>query len=180
MQYHPATVQTRTATRLGTVRLAASPQGLAGLWFDDQRHLPLQLDGPQAWPQEPQHPVFGAAIEQLHQYLRGERTRFELPLDLAGGTPFQQNVWRALLSIGCGHTTSYGALSQQLGRPAAVRAVGAAVGRNPISVVVPCHRVLGKDGALTGYAGGLERKSALLQLEGAALRPAQPPGEAKA
>ncbi len=173
MQFHPSTVQTRTATRLGTVRLAASPQGLAGLWFDGQRHLPPQLDGPRAWPQDPQHPVLVAAVEQLQQYLRGERTRFELPLDLAGGTPFQRDVWQALLSIGCGHTTSYGALSQQLGRPAAVRAVGAAVGRNPVSVVVPCHRVLGKDGALTGYAGGLDRKSALLQLEGAALRPAQ-------
>lgn len=173
MQFHPSTVQTRTATRLGTVRLAASPQGLAGLWFDGQRHLPPQLDGPRAWPQDPQHPVLVAAVEQLQQYLRGERTRFELPLDLAGGTPFQRDVWQALLSIGCGHTTSYGALSQQLGRPDAVRAVGAAVARNPVSVVVPCHRVLGKDGALTGYAGGLDRKSALLQLEGAALRPAQ-------
>lgn len=180
MQYHFATVQTSTPTRLGTVRLAASPQGLAGLWFDGQRHLPAQLDGPQAWPQDPQHPVLAAAIEQLHQYLRGKRTRFELPLDLAGGTAFQQDVWHALLSIGCGHTSSYGALSQQLGRPAAVRAVGAAVGRNPISVVVPCHRVLGKDGALTGYAGGLERKSALLQLEGAALGPAQAQREARA
>ena len=180
MQFHPSTVQTRTATRLGTVRLAASPQGLVGLWFDGQRHLPPQLDGPHAWPQDPQHPVLVAAIEQLHQYLRGERTQFVLPLDLAGGTPFQQDVWRALLTIGCGHTTSYGALSQQLGRPAAVRAVGAAVGRNPVSVVVPCHRVRGKDGALTGYAGGLERKSALLQLEGAALRPSPVQGEVSA
>ncbi len=180
MQFHPSTVQTSTATRLGTVRLAASPLGLAGLWFGGQRHLPEQLDGPHAWPHDPHHPVLVAAIEQLQQYLRGERTRFELPLDLAGGTPFQQDVWRALLSVGCGHTTSYAALSQQLGRPTAVRAVGAAVGRNPISVVVPCHRVLGKDGSLTGYAGGLERKGALLQLEGAALRPVQMLGEVRA
>ena len=180
MQFHPSTVQTRTATRLGTVRLAASPQGLVGLWFDGQRHLPPQLDGPHAWPHDPHHPVLIAAIEQLQQYLRGERTQFALPLDLAGGTPFQQDVWRALLSIGCGRTTSYAALGQQLGRPTAVRAVGAAVGRNPISVVVPCHRVLGKDGALTGYAGGLERKCALLQLESAALRPARVQGEVSA
>ena len=124
MQYHPSTVQTSTSTRLGTVRLAASPQGLVGLWFDGQRHQPAQLYGPHAWPQDLHHPVLVAAIEQLHQYLRGERTGFELPLDLAGGTPFQQDVWRALLSIGCGHTTSYGALSQQLGRPAAVRHIG--------------------------------------------------------
>ena len=167
MQFHPHTVQTRTATRLGIVRLTASPLGLAGLWFDGQRHLPAQLDGPAAWPQDAQHPVLVAAIAQLQQYLRGERTRFELPLDLTGGTPFQQAVWQALLSIGCGHTTSYAALGQQLGRPTAVRAVGAAVGRNPVSVVVPCHRVLGRDGSLTGYAGGLERKAALLGLEGA-------------
>ena len=167
MQFHPLTVQTRTATRLGTVRLAASPLGLVGLWFDGQRHLPAQLDGPTAWPHDPQHPVLVAAIAQLQQYLSGERIRFDLPLDLAGGTPFQQAVWHALLHIGCGDTTSYAALSQQLGRPTAVRAVGAAVGRNPVSVVVPCHRVLGRDGSLTGYAGGLERKAALLGLEGA-------------
>ncbi|EER60377.1 methylated-DNA/protein-cysteine methyltransferase [Acidovorax delafieldii 2AN] len=175
MQFHPSTVQTCTSTRLGTVRLAASAQGLAGLWFDGQRHQPPQLSGPGAWPHDPHHPVLVMAIEQLHQYLRGERTRFSLPLDLTGGTPFQQDVWRALLAIDCGHTTSYGALGRQLGRPAAVRAVGAAVGRNPVSVVVPCHRVLGKDGSLTGYAGGLERKSALLQLEGATLRRAGVP-----
>ena len=84
MQYHPSTVQTSTSTRLGTVRLAASPQGLVGLWFDGQRHQPAQLYGPHAWPQDLHHPVLVAAIEQLHQYLRGERTGFELPLDLAG------------------------------------------------------------------------------------------------
>jgi methylated-DNA-[protein]-cysteine S-methyltransferase len=90
-----------------------------------------------------------------------------MPLDLQGGTAFQRSVWQALLSIPCGGTTSYGTLSRHIGKPAAVRAVGAAVGRNPVSVVVPCHRVLGAGGSLTGYAGGLERKSALLQLEGA-------------
>ena len=107
------------------------------------------------------------AAEQLRQYLRGERQHFDLPLDLGGGTPFQQAVWKALLRIPTGHTTSYGALGRQIGKPAAVRAVGAAVGRNPLSVVVPCHRVLGQDGSLTGYAGGLDRKATLLHLEGA-------------
>ena len=86
---------------------------------------------------------------------------------MSGGTPFQQEVWRVLLGVARGHTISYGAVCQRMGRPSAVRAVGAAVGRNPLSVVVPCHRVLGQDGSLTGYAGGLERKTALLQLEGA-------------
>ena len=105
-------------------------------------------------------------VEAL-QYLRGERDGFDLPLDLSGGTPFQQEVWQALLAIGRGATRSYGELSQHLGRPRAVRAVGAAVGRNPLSVVVPCHRVLGADGSLTGYAGGLGRKVALLTLENA-------------
>ena len=88
-----------------------------------------------------------------------------MPLDLSAGTAFQQAVWQALLALPCGHTTRYAALSQFLGRPSAARAVAAAVGRNPISVVVPCHRVLGSDGSLTGYAGGLPRKAALLVLE---------------
>lgn len=166
MKFHPATQQTHTPTPLGTVWLAASPQGLAGLWFDGQRHLPSQLTGPQAWPRNDQHPVLVAAVQQIGPYLRGERTQFDLPLDLDGGTAFQQAVWRALLGIARGQTLSYGVLAQQIGRPNAVRAVGAAVGRNPLSVVVPCHRVLGQDGSLIGYAGGLARKSALLQLEG--------------
>ncbi|MDP2988100.1 methylated-DNA--[protein]-cysteine S-methyltransferase, partial [Hydrogenophaga sp.] len=92
-----------------------------------------------------------------------------LPLDKHAGTPFQQQVWQALLGIAPGATASYGSLSAAIGKPAAVRALGAAVGRNPISIVVPCHRVLGANGSLTGYAGGLERKTALLSLEGAAL-----------
>lgn len=106
------------------------------------------------------------AVTQLREYFAGRRSAFELPLDLQGGTVFQQSVWQALLNIPSGATASYGAVSDRLGKPAAVRAVGAAVGRNPLSIVVPCHRVLGADGSLTGYAGGLERKTALLRLEG--------------
>ena len=167
MQFHPSTVQARTDTPLGTVRLAASPTGLCGLWFDGQRHLPAPLNGPIAWHEAPEHPVLRQATEQLRQYLCGERQHFDLPLDLTGGTPFQQAVWQALQRIPIGHTMSYAALGLQIGRPTAVRAVGNAVGRNPLSVVVPCHRVLGLDGSLTGYAGGLERKAVLLRLEGA-------------
>lgn len=168
MQYHPRTVQMRTNTVLGPVRLAASPAGLTGVWFEGQRHEPVsQLDGPAAWANAGDHPLLQEAARQLQHYLKGERTGFDLPLDLTGGTPFQQDVWRALLAIGRGATTSYGALSRQLGRPLAVRAVGAAVGRNPLSVVVPCHRVVGAGGGLTGYAGGLDRKTALLTLENA-------------
>ena len=169
MQYPRDTVQSRIATALGDVRLAASAKGLVGLWFDGQRHQPAQLDAAPAWPTDDAHPVLRAAAQQLQQFLRGERTRFDLPLDLSGGTAFQQSVWRALLQMGRGQTTSYGALGRQLGNPSAVRAVGAAVGRNPLSVVVPCHRVLGADGSLTGYAGGLDRKRALLTLENAPL-----------
>ncbi len=167
MPFHSSTVQIRTPTPLGTVRLAASCAGLCGLWFEGQRHLPRALDDPIAWPEAPAHPLLREAAAQLQQYLQGQRRQFDLPLDLGSGTPFQQTVWQALQTIAPGQTTSYGTLAQQIGRPAAVRAVGTAIGRNPLSVVVPCHRVLGRDGSLTGYAGGLERKAALLRLEGA-------------
>lgn len=175
MHFHPHTVQTRIATPLGDVRLAASPAGLCGLWFDGQRHQPAPwLDGPTAWPEDTAHPVLRNAATQLQQYFSGERARFDLPLDLSGGTPFQQAVWQALLQIDTGQTRSYAALARMLDRPLAVRAVGAAVGRNPVSVVVPCHRVLGSGGALTGYAGGLPRKVALLRREGVAVAFADP------
>ncbi|MBO9649199.1 MAG: methylated-DNA--[protein]-cysteine S-methyltransferase [Variovorax sp.] len=148
---------------LGGITLAATDQGLAGVWFDRQRHSP-DMTG---WLRDDDHPILREAARQLDDYFAGRRQHFDLPLDLSHGTAFQQSVWRALLAIPTGQTTSYGALSAGVGKPAAVRAVGAAVGRNPISVIVPCHRVVGSNGSLTGYAGGLERKSALLELEGA-------------
>jgi len=104
------------------------------------------------------------AAAQVAEYFAGRRTAFDLPL-APRGTPFQQDVWRALLAIPYGHTASYRDVARSVGRPAAVRAVGAANGRNPIAIVVPCHRVIGADGTLTGYAGGLKRKQALLALE---------------
>ncbi len=162
MKFDPTIVQTRYASPLGPMIVAATAHGLAGLWFEGQKHLP----DTHTWPQQPGHPVLRQAVAQLAEYFAGHRTRFDLPLDLQGGTAFQRAVWTALLGIPAGQTVSYGAISQRIGKPAAVRAVGAAVGRNPVSVVVPCHRVLGGDGALTGYAGGLERKTALLRLEG--------------
>lgn len=154
---------THIDTPLGGVRLAATDAGLAGMWFDGQQHSP----DPRGWQESPHHPMLQQATAQLRAYFDGERAHFDLPLDLSHGTTFQRSVWQALLTIPRGTTTSYGALSRQVGRPAAVRAVGAAVGRNPISVIVPCHRVVGANGSLTGYAGGLVRKSALLTLEGA-------------
>ncbi|RCW70425.1 methylated-DNA--[protein]-cysteine S-methyltransferase [Pseudorhodoferax soli] len=177
MLFHPSTVHTRIDTPLGAMVLSASEAGLNGAWFDGQRHQPTS----DAWPQATRHPVLLAAQEQLLAYFAGAREHFALPLDLSGGTAFQRAVWQALLAIAPGATCSYGALAHQLARPAAVRAVGAAVGRNPISVIVPCHRVLGHAGGLTGYAGGLPRKSALLQRESALpeLAAWAPPGRPK-
>lgn len=150
-------------TPLGTVLLAASNQGLAGLWFEGQRHLPdtsqWQVVASQRWLDQSAEEVLG--------YFQGQRRHFETPRHAAWGTPFQRSVWDALTAIPWGATTNYGALAAQLKKPLAVRAVGAAVGRNPWSIIVPCHRVLGADGSLTGYAGGLERKRHLLQHEGA-------------
>jgi methylated-DNA-[protein]-cysteine S-methyltransferase len=164
MKFKNATLYSCTiASPLGAVTLAATDAGLAGAWFERQRHWP----DTSGWQDDPGHPVLREAAAQLADYFAGRRQHFDLPLDLSHGTAFQQSVWQALLAIPAGRTTSYGAISAGIGNPAAVRAVGAAVGRNPISVIVPCHRVLGTDGSLTGYAGGLERKSALLELEGA-------------
>lgn len=163
MKFDTSIVQSRYQSPLGPVIVAATARGIAGVWFRDQRHLP----DCSAWPLQPGHALLVQAMVQLDEYFGGTRTAFELPLDLQGGTAFQQSVWQALLSIPRGATASYGSLSQRIGQPAAVRAVGAAVGRNPVSIVVPCHRVLGANGSLTGYAGGLQRKDALLRLEGA-------------
>ena len=162
MKFPPSTVQTRFTSPLGEVTVAGHDQGLVGVFFDHQRHLP-DID---AWPFADQHPLLLLAVAQLREYFDGQRRQFALPLDLSSGTPFQQSVWRAMLAIPCGASSTYGAISQSVGRPKAMRAVGAAVGLNPLSVIVPCHRVLGADRSLTGYAGGLPRKIALLRLEG--------------
>ena len=152
-------------TPLGTMWLAASARGLAGAWFEGQKHQP----DVSRWLLAPENPHLQQASAELQAYFSGQRTSFQVPLAAAWGTPFQQAVWKALQRIRAGRTTSYGQLAAQLKRPMASRAVGAAVGKNPWSVIVPCHRVVGAQGALTGYAGGLDRKVALLQLEGALL-----------
>ena len=154
--------QARADTPLGPVTLVATADGLAGVWFDGQAHHPGPLDV----PLDPSQVHIAQAMRELGEYFRGQRTRFDVALDPLG-TDFQHGVWTALARIAHGRTTSYGEIALRLGRAAAVRAVGAAVGRNPLSVIVPCHRVLGRDGSLTGYAGGLARKEALLRLEGA-------------
>jgi methylated-DNA-[protein]-cysteine S-methyltransferase len=160
--------QARCDTPLGPLTLAATARGLAGAWFDGQRHHP----GPLAAPEQPRQPFIAQAAEELAAYFAGRLRRFEVPLDLHG-TPFQRAVWQALLGIATGRTSTYAALAGSLGGASAARATGAAVGRNPVSVIVPCHRVLGHDGGLTGYAGGLHRKAALLRLEGALMSASQ-------
>lgn len=165
MTNRPAIVaQCRIDTPLGPVTAAATATGLAGLWFDGQRHHPGPIDA----PDQPDHPVLAATASALAAYFSGQPSTLP-PLDLAG-TPFQRAVWQVLLAIAPGQTRRYGEVAAAAGRPAAVRAAGAAIGRNPVSVLVPCHRVVGHDGGLTGYAGGLPRKAALLALEGAAAR----------
>ena len=161
MKFDAPLVKTTFDSPLGRITLAATAKGLAGAWFINQQHRP----DCQEWPVFDEHPVLRQAMQQLLQYLDGQRASFDLPLDLDGGTAFQQAVWQALLQIPFGATTHYGAIGLQIGNPKAVRAVGAAVGRNPVSIIVPCHRVIGADGSLTGYAGGLDRKVALLELE---------------
>jgi len=155
------TAQATMDSPLGAMLLARTAKGLAGVWFEGQKDHPGVLRAQEL----PNDPLLREAAAQLADYFAGRRRCFDLPLDLHG-TSFQRSVWQALLGIASGRTLSYGAIARQLGSAHAVRAVGAAVGKNPVSVIVPCHRVIGSDGGLTGYAGGLDRKRALLRLEG--------------
>jgi len=151
----------RTPSPLGEMLLVAADDALTGIHFDGQRYQPA----PGAdWRQDAGHPALRAAQAQLAEYFAGARTAFDLPLAPAG-TPFQRAVWAAIRTVRYGETISYGELAARAGAPRSIRAAGAATGRNPWGIVVPCHRIVGADGALTGYAGGLERKRALLALE---------------
>ena len=149
------------ASPVGKLKLIASETGLiAILWEnDDPRRVSLA-----AMVQDDEQPILVETARQLQEYFEGRRDTFALPLDMRG-TAFQKDVWHALQAIPFGQTQSYGQIAKQLGRPAASRAVGAANGRNPLSIVVPCHRVIGAGGKLTGYGGGLDRKRLLLDLE---------------
>jgi methylated-DNA-[protein]-cysteine S-methyltransferase len=147
---------------IGELTLVASDAGLAAiLWENDNPHR-VRLN---IVAENDSHPVLVETERQLGEYFAGKRTRFALPLDFSG-TEFQRTVWRALLTIPFGETRSYSQIAAQIGKPTAARAVGAANGRNPISIVAPCHRVIGSSGELTGFAGGLEAKARLLALEG--------------
>lgn len=152
----------RIETPIGAFIVAARDGALQGGWFAGQKYFP-EISAENNW-READTPVLRAAKRQLQAYFTGALTVFDLPL-APGGTAFQQQVWAALRGVPCGETTTYAALARTLGKPGAFHAVGAAVGRNPISIIIPCHRALGSDGSLTGYAGGLRRKQWLLDHE---------------
>lgn len=146
---------------VGELKLVASDQGLSAiLWEDDNpKRVRLNIVG-----ENPRHPVLLETERQLSEYFAGKRKTFSVPLDFAG-TDFQKSVWQALLKIPFGQTRSYGEIAKSLGNAKAMRAVGAANGKNPISIIAPCHRVIGSTGKLTGFAGGLGVKARLLDLE---------------
>jgi methylated-DNA-[protein]-cysteine S-methyltransferase len=146
---------------VGALTLVASEQGLAAILWKDDSPRRVRLTNV---VKDENNPILLETERQLREYFAGERQAFSLKLDPAG-TDFQRRVWNALLTIPYGDTRSYGQIARQIGRPAAVRAVGAANGRNPISIIAPCHRVIGSTGKLTGFAGGLETKARLLELE---------------
>ncbi|GLS22459.1 methylated-DNA--protein-cysteine methyltransferase [Labrys miyagiensis] len=155
-----------TETPVGRLKLVASKDGLAAILWEDDRPGRVRLN---IVAEAQDHPILLETERQLRDYFAGARKVFDIELDFAG-TDFQKKVWAALLAIPFGETRTYAEISRQLGSPKAVRAVGAANGRNPISIIAPCHRVVGSGGELTGFAGGLEVKARLLGLEGAPAR----------
>lgn len=150
------------ASPVGPLKLVASDDGLAAIIWHDDRPGRVKLD---ELKEAPDHPMLLHAERELGEYFAGERTSFSVPLDMIG-TDFQKTVWTALLTIPFGETRSYGEIARQVGRPTAFRAVGAANGQNPLSIIAPCHRVIGSDGSLTGFGGGIPAKQYLLGLEG--------------
>ena len=161
----PLVAQAVIDSPLGRMTALSTARGVAGLWFDDQTHHPGALDA----SIDARDPFIQAMQRWLEAYWAGkDPSPLEVPLDLHG-TLFQRAVWQALLTIPLGSTRSYGEVAAQVGGGAVPRATGAAVGRNPASILVPCHRVIGANGSLTGYAGGLARKEHLLQHEGVLL-----------
>ena len=153
----------RMESPLGEILLVASSRGdaLCGVDLERQKYFPVDAD---QWRDAPKLPVLRDAVAQLREYFAGTRMRFDIPVAPVG-TPFQREVWAAIGEVPFGETITYAELARRCGRPSAVRAAGAATGRNPITIVIPCHRIVGGDGSLTGYAGGLDRKRTLLPLE---------------
>jgi methylated-DNA-[protein]-cysteine S-methyltransferase len=151
---------------VGPLTLVATDRGLSAILWKNDRHGRVRLN---IEAEDSAHPVLVEAERQLGEYFAGRRQTFSIRLDVEG-TAFQRKVWNALQTIPFGETRTYGEIARQIGRPSAVRAVGAANGRNPLSIVAPCHRVIGATGKLTGFAGGLDTKARLLALEGAKVR----------
>ena len=145
----------------GRMLLVANGEGLAGVYFDGQKYHP-ELE--REWRRDARHAVLAQAKRELAEYFAGERKVFDTPL-APEGTPFQKAVWRAISTVAFGETITYDELARRAGAPGSARAAGTATGRNPLTILVPCHRIVGADGSLTGYAGGLARKRALLALE---------------
>jgi methylated-DNA-[protein]-cysteine S-methyltransferase len=156
--------RTVVESAVGPLTLVAEDGAIVGLYMDLQRHRPQDIDLGQPDPRSREGEPFKTAADQLEAYFAGDLTRFTLPLAPCG-TQFQQRVWAALQDIPYGQTESYGELAERIGSPGAARAVGLANGKNPIGIVIPCHRVVGSDGNLTGYGGGIQRKKMLLDLE---------------
>ena len=152
----------RIATPQGTLLATARDGALTGLYFENQKYFPAPDPG---WIEDPQASPLPECARQVREYFEGTRTAFELPL-APEGTDFQRRVWNEIARIPFGETITYSELATRAKAPGSARAAGAATGRNPISIVVPCHRVVGTDGSLTGYAGGLHRKTRLLEMEG--------------
>jgi methylated-DNA-[protein]-cysteine S-methyltransferase len=153
---------------VGRLLLAATEQGLSGIYFEEHKHFKGKDGWQQASTQSAAWKHLQATAQQLDEYFAGKRTEFDVVLDMSG-TAFQRSVWQELSAIPFGASVSYAQHAQKLGNPKALRAVGSAIGKNPVSIVVPCHRVIGSSGAVTGYAGGVERKRFLLALEGVAV-----------
>ena len=149
---------------MGRMLIVATDQGLSGLYFVDQKYY---REVAPDWLRGDHHEVVRETARQLKEYFAGARKQFDIPL-AAQGTPFQSRVWKAISSVKYGDSITYSELARRAGHPEAVRAAGTATGRNPITIIVPCHRIVGSNGSLTGYAGGLVRKRALRQLEGSA------------
>ena len=146
----------------GRMLLVASDAGLSGVYFARQKYFPKKE---KAWSRSARHALLQQTKRELKEYFAGKRKRFEVALD-PQGTVFQRGIWKAISKVGFGRTLTYGELARRAGHPGSARAAGAATGRNPIGIIVPCHRIMGSDGSLTGYAGGLNRKRELLEMEG--------------
>jgi len=146
---------------MGKMLIVAADEGLRGLYFIDQKYY---REVQSEWTRAPKHPVVRQTAREMQEYFAGKRRQFDIPL-APEGTPFQASIWKAISSVKYGDSITYSELARRAGHPDAIRAAGTATGRNPITIIVPCHRIVGSDGSLTGYAGGLDRKRALQELE---------------